>query len=157
MGPFLFLSLPLSTPFLSLTLSLFCIHSIMQGVKCNKSDWTLWAATLVINPPSSVCAWLQEVILKRAADLVEALYGMPHNNQVNSLLHTHTHRQKHKQQYLLLDIIICLWFGPSGSIKGAYLCWRCSTLPCSRKIWDPQTCTLDYVRAFYQCRGWRWD
>lgn len=26
----------------------------------------------------------QEVILKRAADLVEALYGMPHNNQVNA-------------------------------------------------------------------------
>lgn len=25
----------------------------------------------------------QEVILKRAADLVEALYGMPHNNQVS--------------------------------------------------------------------------
>ena len=25
---------------------------------------------------------LQEVLLKRAADLVEALYGMPHNNQV---------------------------------------------------------------------------
>ncbi|MGH0133929.1 UNVERIFIED_CONTAM: hypothetical protein FKN15_077965 [Acipenser sinensis] len=25
----------------------------------------------------------QEVLLKRAADLVEALYGMPHNNQVN--------------------------------------------------------------------------
>lgn len=24
----------------------------------------------------------QEVLLKRAADLVEALYGMPHNNQV---------------------------------------------------------------------------
>lgn len=27
----------------------------------------------------------QEVILKRAADLVEALYGMPHNNQVSAL------------------------------------------------------------------------
>ncbi|KAL7985863.1 hypothetical protein Chor_011029 [Crotalus horridus] len=27
-----------------------------------------------------------EVILKRAADLVEALYGMPHNNQVNAAL-----------------------------------------------------------------------
>ena len=26
---------------------------------------------------------LQEVLLKRAADLVEALYGMPHNNQVS--------------------------------------------------------------------------
>lgn len=25
----------------------------------------------------------QEVLLKRAADLVEALYGMPHNNQVS--------------------------------------------------------------------------
>ena len=29
----------------------------------------------------------QEVILKRAADLVEALYGLPHNNQVTN---THT-------------------------------------------------------------------
>lgn len=27
----------------------------------------------------------QEVILKRAADLVEALYGLPHNNQVSPL------------------------------------------------------------------------
>lgn len=27
---------------------------------------------------------LQEVLLKRAADLVEALYGMPHNNQVQT-------------------------------------------------------------------------
>lgn len=27
---------------------------------------------------------LQEVLLKRAADLVEALYGMPHNNQASS-------------------------------------------------------------------------
>lgn len=27
----------------------------------------------------------QEVILKRAADLVEALYGLPHNNQVHTL------------------------------------------------------------------------
>lgn len=34
----------------------------------------------------------QEVILKRAADLVEALYGLPHNNQVrNTRTHTHTH------------------------------------------------------------------
>lgn len=28
----------------------------------------------------------QEVLLKRAADLVEALYGMPHNNQVNTVM-----------------------------------------------------------------------
>lgn len=27
--------------------------------------------------------YFQEVLLKRAADLVEALYGMPHNNQVS--------------------------------------------------------------------------
>lgn len=33
----------------------------------------------------------QEVILKRAADLVEALYGLPHNNQVrNTRTRTHT-------------------------------------------------------------------
>lgn len=31
----------------------------------------------------------QEVILKRAADLVEALYGLPHNNQVHA--HTRAH------------------------------------------------------------------
>lgn len=30
----------------------------------------------------SSCFPHQEVLLKRAADLVEALYGMPHNNQV---------------------------------------------------------------------------
>lgn len=30
----------------------------------------------------SHCFPHQEVLLKRAADLVEALYGMPHNNQV---------------------------------------------------------------------------
>ena len=30
----------------------------------------------------------QEVLLKRAADLVEALYGMPHNNQVSQQLHS---------------------------------------------------------------------
>lgn len=33
----------------------------------------------------------QEVILKRAADLVEALYGLPHNNQV-----TNTHKRARK-------------------------------------------------------------
>lgn len=37
---------------------------------------------ILISPLCS--AWLQEVILKRAADLVEALYGMPHNNQVSA-------------------------------------------------------------------------
>uniref|UniRef100_A0A668V0L3 Transcription factor COE4 n=1 Tax=Oreochromis aureus TaxID=47969 RepID=A0A668V0L3_OREAU len=41
----------------------------------------------------------KEVILKRAADLVEALYGMPHNNQVNSLLHTHTHTDKNTNSF----------------------------------------------------------
>lgn len=34
-----------------------------------------------------LCPPLQEVLLKRAADLVEALYGMPHNNQVSLHLH----------------------------------------------------------------------
>lgn len=33
----------------------------------------------------SICFSFQEVLLKRAADLVEALYGMPHNNQVCSV------------------------------------------------------------------------
>lgn len=33
--------------------------------------------------------FLQEVLLKRAADLVEALYGMPHNNQVGDGSLTH--------------------------------------------------------------------
>lgn len=35
----------------------------------------------------------QEVILKRAADLVEALYGLPHNNQVRI-----THKQKREKE-----------------------------------------------------------
>lgn len=39
----------------------------------------------------------QEVILKRAADLVEALYGLPHNNQVRNT-HTHTHARKCKNR-----------------------------------------------------------
>lgn len=34
----------------------------------------------------------QEVILKRAADLVEALYGLPHNNQVRCA-RSHIHRR----------------------------------------------------------------
>lgn len=34
----------------------------------------------------------QEVLLKRAADLVEALYGMPHNNQVMSDTCPHCHK-----------------------------------------------------------------
>lgn len=38
----------------------------------------------------------QEVILKRAADLVEALYGLPHNNQVRNT-HTHTHANNHEE------------------------------------------------------------
>lgn len=39
------------------------------------------------------------MILKRAADLVEALYGMPHNNQVRDLLTTmwNTHTEKKKK------------------------------------------------------------
>uniref|UniRef100_A0A669E112 EBF transcription factor 1 n=1 Tax=Oreochromis niloticus TaxID=8128 RepID=A0A669E112_ORENI len=38
----------------------------------------------------------KEVILKRAADLVEALYGLPHNNQV----HTYTHRMERGKSVL---------------------------------------------------------
>lgn len=35
---------------------------------------------------------LQEILLKRAADLVEALYGNPHSNQVNNvILHVLVH------------------------------------------------------------------
>lgn len=33
-------------------------------------------------PPIPIPLSAQEVLLKRAADLVEALYGMPHSNQV---------------------------------------------------------------------------
>lgn len=40
----------------------------------------------------------QEVILKRAADLVEALYGLPHNNQVRTHTHTQRGREKHKKK-----------------------------------------------------------
>lgn len=52
--------------------------------------------------------------MKRAADLVEALYGMPHNNQVN--IHTEK-KHANKHQLLSLDEII---FGvqTTGSIKG---------------------------------------
>ncbi len=39
-------------------------------------------------------SYSQEVILKRAADLVEALYGLPHNNQVRNT-HTHSHKHSH--------------------------------------------------------------
>lgn len=31
------------------------------------------------------CSALQEILLKRAADLVEALYGNPHSNQVKQM------------------------------------------------------------------------
>lgn len=41
----------------------------------------------------SSLSFSQEVILKRAADLVEALYGLPHNNQVRN-----THTRKHLQE-----------------------------------------------------------
>uniref|UniRef100_A0A8C2WXP8 EBF transcription factor 1 n=1 Tax=Cyclopterus lumpus TaxID=8103 RepID=A0A8C2WXP8_CYCLU len=39
-------------------------------------------------PSSFSLFFSQEVILKRAADLVEALYGLPHNNQVRSSTHS---------------------------------------------------------------------
>ena len=35
--------------------------------------------------PQSCCIHEQEIILKRAADLAEALYGMPRNNGLNQL------------------------------------------------------------------------
>lgn len=38
--------------------------------------------TAVVPSLKALLLFLQEVLLKRAADLVEALYGMPHNNQV---------------------------------------------------------------------------
>lgn len=38
--------------------------------------------TAVLPSLKALLLFLQEVLLKRAADLVEALYGMPHNNQV---------------------------------------------------------------------------
>ena len=53
--------------------------------------WILFVAVQTAGVPNIICRGLniysscfphQEVLLKRAADLVEALYGMPHNNQV---------------------------------------------------------------------------
>lgn len=50
--------------------------------------WTTVVSTIICSGPNiySSCFLYQEVLLKRAADLVEALYGMPHNNQVR--IHT---------------------------------------------------------------------
>uniref|UniRef100_A0A8C4V3W4 EBF family member 4 n=1 Tax=Falco tinnunculus TaxID=100819 RepID=A0A8C4V3W4_FALTI len=45
------------------------------------SPWAEGAGAGVRPPPSPVPLPAQEVLLKRAADLVEALYGMPHSNQ----------------------------------------------------------------------------
>lgn len=53
--------------------------------------WILFVAVQTTGVSNIICRGLniysscfphQEVLLKRAADLVEALYGMPHNNQV---------------------------------------------------------------------------
>lgn len=41
---------------------------------------------------------VQEVILKRAADLVEALYGMPHNNQVSISIPANPGKKERKSQ-----------------------------------------------------------
>lgn len=43
--------------------------------------WPVEVLPLLI---SSFLFFFQEMLLKRAADLVEALYGTPHNNQVRS-------------------------------------------------------------------------
>lgn len=49
----------------------------------------------------SSCFPHQEVLLKRAADLVEALYGMPHNNQVG--VDTAALLTKKKYKHLLIE------------------------------------------------------
>lgn len=46
------------------------------------------------------CYSLQEILLKRAADLVEALYGNPHSNQVN-------YRNYKNRNYVLMYSFIC--------------------------------------------------
>lgn len=57
--------------------------------KYGQRDWKVIMSKDNDNLPSLKGLYLlfswQEVILKRAADLVEALYGMPHNNQVSAV------------------------------------------------------------------------
>lgn len=107
----LFWSFPSFPFFLPITpSSCVCIHLFISHIiKPRLSDWTLpllWAdwkmcvcekmascrfffcpprVVFSVKPPFIV--FFQEVLLKRAADLVEALYGMPHNNQVRDHLH----------------------------------------------------------------------
>lgn len=108
---FSFLVLSFLSFFLPITpSSCVCIHLFISHIiKPRLSDWTLpllWAewkmcvcenmascwfffcrpcVVFSVKPPFFV--FFQEVLLKRAADLVEALYGMPHNNQVREHLH----------------------------------------------------------------------
>lgn len=45
-------------------------------------EFTAFSGAHSVPPAVTAFLFFQEVLLKRAADLVEALYGMPHNNQV---------------------------------------------------------------------------
>lgn len=67
---------------------------------------------------------LQEVLLKRAADLVEALYGMPHNNQVQ----THAN----EAPFLFLCTV--------DVIKSAFVSF-CYIPVCFKASWGPLYCS----------------
>lgn len=77
-------------------------------------------------------SFCQEVILKRAADLVEALYGLPHNNQV---------RRKHQHETFiyfshLFSILIILFF--------------CFFHSCRRSSWSVRRTSLKRSTASHE-------
>uniref|UniRef100_A0A671Q709 Transcription factor COE3-like n=1 Tax=Sinocyclocheilus anshuiensis TaxID=1608454 RepID=A0A671Q709_9TELE len=60
----------------------------------------------------------KEVLLKRAADLVEALYGMPHNNQSKTPnTHTHTHTAYGNIDKVLFDCCTECYSRNSNSVS----------------------------------------
>ena len=63
-------------------------YGVMWALCSFPSIGTLFDPTLGIELMNGLLFCLQEMLLKRAADLVEALYGNPHSNQVNKHLNT---------------------------------------------------------------------
>lgn len=70
-----------------------CLGGVGGTTQSNSApDRIIWKTLILVFPHKEstelkgthLFLYWQEVILKRAADLVEALYGMPHNNQVNA-------------------------------------------------------------------------
>lgn len=63
----------------------------------------------LILPSSFSLSFSQEVILKRAADLVEALYGLPHNNQVRNTQTCKLPHRKPKKGVLVLAFMFMVF------------------------------------------------